>query len=79
MTTVSLAEARARLSTILDRVEAGETFVITRHGKPVAQVSPAATEKKPIPFEELAAFRASMPRTSLLALLMELRDEDWRD
>ena len=77
MTTVSLAEAKARLSTILDRVEAGETFVITRHGKPIAQVSAAKPEKQPIPFEELAAFRASMPNlpVSTLELLRALRDE----
>ena len=77
MTTVSLAEAKARLSTILDRVEAGETFVITRHGKPIAQVSPAATETKSLFFEELAAFRATMPTLpeSGVAVLRALRDE----
>lgn len=77
MTTVSLAEAKARLSSILDRVEAGETFVITRHGKPVARVSAAESKKQPIPFEELAAFRASMPKlpVSTTELLRALRDE----
>ncbi|MDN2583714.1 type II toxin-antitoxin system prevent-host-death family antitoxin [Aquibium sp. ELW1220] len=77
MTTVSLAEAKARLSTILDRVEAGETFVITRHGRPVAQVSAAASETKSVFLEELAAFRATMPTLpeSGVAVLRALRDE----
>ena len=77
MATVNLAEAKAHLSNILDRVEAGETFVITRHGRPVARVSAAESAKKPIPFEELAAFRATMPQGSGLTLLSELRDEGW--
>jgi prevent-host-death family protein len=77
MVTVSLATAKAQLSSLLDRVEAGETVIITRRGHPVARLSSAETAKKPIPFEELAALRASMPHRSTLALLTELRDEDW--
>ena len=38
MTIWSASEARAALPEILDRVEAGEEAVITRHGKPVAVV-----------------------------------------
>jgi prevent-host-death family protein len=77
MPTVSLAEAKARLGTILDRVEAGETFVITRHGKPVAQVSAAENETTSELFEELSAFRATMPTLpeSSAAVLRALRDE----
>ena len=77
MATVNLAEAKAHLSNILDRVEAGETFVITRHGRPVARVSAAESVKKPIPFEELAAFRATMPTLpeSSAEILRALRDE----
>ena len=36
MTEVSVAEAKAHLSELLDRVERGEEVVITRRGKPVA-------------------------------------------
>jgi antitoxin (DNA-binding transcriptional repressor) of toxin-antitoxin stability system len=36
MVRVSLAEAKARLSELLDQVEAGEELVITRHGRAVA-------------------------------------------
>jgi antitoxin (DNA-binding transcriptional repressor) of toxin-antitoxin stability system len=38
VSTWSASEARAALPEILDRVEAGEEAVITRHGKPVAVV-----------------------------------------
>jgi len=37
---IALAEAKAHLSHVLDRVEAGEELVITRRGKPVARVVP---------------------------------------
>jgi len=40
MTTVSLAQARQQLSGLLDRVQAGEQVVISRHGKPVARLLP---------------------------------------
>jgi prevent-host-death family protein len=42
MKQVALAEAKATLSALLDRVEKGETIVITRHNKPVAELRPVA-------------------------------------
>lgn len=38
MADVSIAEAKAKLSEIVARVEAGEPQVITRRGKPVARI-----------------------------------------
>jgi prevent-host-death family protein len=38
MQTVSIAEAKARLSILLDAVQAGEEVVITRRGQPVARL-----------------------------------------
>ena len=78
MVTVSLVEAKAHLSELLDKVENGETVVITRHGRPVANVTAAAQPKQPIAFEELAAFRAKMPklRKPRAVLIREMRDEE---
>jgi prevent-host-death family protein len=75
MLIVSLVQAKTRLSELLDRVEAGEVIVITRHGKPVARVS-AVTEYK-YPLRSLAAFRARMPRwrEPSATLLRANRDE----
>lgn len=42
MNQVTLAEAKAKLSALLDRVEAGETITITRRHRPVAEVRPVA-------------------------------------
>lgn len=78
MRTVSLAQAKAHLSELLDQVEAGEDVIITRHGRAVAHVRPASRPKQPIPVDELAAFRATMPPLSRPSseLLREMRDED---
>ena len=40
MKTVGLAEAKATLSALLDRVEKGETVTITRHNQAVAELRP---------------------------------------
>lgn len=37
---IGIYEAKNKLSEILDRVEAGETIAITRHGKQVALLTP---------------------------------------
>ena len=79
MLTVNLAQAKARLSEILDKVEAGQEVVITRRGKAIAQVSAISGPRKPLPLEELAAFRATMPRQSRPSteILRKMRDEGW--
>ena len=41
MTTIALFEAKNRLSELIDRVQAGEKFDITRRGKVVASLTPA--------------------------------------
>jgi prevent-host-death family protein len=38
MITVGTFEAKTHLSTLLDRVAAGEEVIITKHGKPVARL-----------------------------------------
>ena len=75
MLTVNLAQAKAHLSELLDKVAGGEDVVITRHGRPIARVSAVSSPKRPV--EPLSAFRASMPhwRKSSTALLREVRDE----
>jgi prevent-host-death family protein len=42
--TYSTYEAKAKLSEILRKVESGRTVVISRHGKPIAEVRPAPRE-----------------------------------
>jgi prevent-host-death family protein len=77
MQTVSVAEATTHLSTLLNQIEAGVEIMITRWGQPIARIIPVKKTLKPIPFEELAAFRATQSKspTSSLEHLQALRDE----
>ena len=77
MVTVNLAQAKARLSELLDQVEAGQDILITRRGKAVAHLSPALAPRQPLRLQDLAGFRAGMPRLHRPAaeLLREMRDE----
>jgi prevent-host-death family protein len=43
---VSTAEAKNRLSELIRAVEGGEQVVITRHGRPVAQLGPPPAERR---------------------------------
>ena len=76
MSTCTVAEAKARLSELLARVENGEELVITRRGRPVAQLSPVRPVKRPPDWQAIRAFRASLPAmaTSANDLVREMRD-----
>ena len=78
MTEVSVAEAKAHLSELLDRVEQGEEIVITRRGKPVAKVSGVRRKLEPIDFAAIRAVRESMPMQSEGAgdFMRRIRDEE---
>lgn len=45
--TVSIYEAKTHLSHLVDRALRGDQIVITRHGRPVARLVPAAQPRKP--------------------------------
>jgi prevent-host-death family protein len=48
-TPISVHDAKADLSRLLDRVEAGEEVVIARAGKPVAKLVPIPAARKRVP------------------------------
>lgn len=78
MSAVNLAVAKAQLSELINKVEAGEEVVITRHGRPVARVVPVAPVKQPVPLERLAELRKRLPprKDSSAVELRKLRDEE---
>ena len=79
MSEVSVAEAKAHLSAILDRVERGEEVVITRRGKPVAKVSGVAKKLEPIDWDEIDRIRESMPFQEVpsVELIRQIPDEKY--
>jgi prevent-host-death family protein len=78
MDTINLADAKARLSELLDRVEAGGSFEITRRGKAVARLSPVDRPRKAVSAERLQALTAAMsPQPQDAAgLVRSMRDGD---
>jgi prevent-host-death family protein len=46
MLEVRASEAKAHLSDLLDRVEQGESVVITRHGRRIARIVPEAQRRQ---------------------------------
>ena len=75
---VSVAEAKAKLSELLERANSGEVVTISRRGKPVARLVRADTQRKPIDAAELGRLTAKMPPASGSAaeLVRRMRDED---
>ena len=78
MNAVNLADAKAHLSELVDRVEAGDSIDITRRGKPVARLTAAARPRKRISLPMLQALTATMPPQAQDAadLVRSMRDGD---
>ena len=47
MTAYSVADAKNRLPSLIDKALAGEQVIITRRGKPVVELRPAARQTAP--------------------------------
>lgn len=73
MTTVTLTEFRSHVSGLLTRVEHGETLVVLRHGRPVAEVSPAARDGGTQPSWKQPALRLTATGAALSSAILEAR------
>lgn len=75
---IKLADAKAHLSALIDRAEAGESIEITRHGKPAARLVPIATPKKPVDVAALKKLTDTLPYQKVSAgeFMRQLRDEE---
>ena len=78
MDTINLADAKAHLSELVDRVEEGESIEITRRGKPVARLTAVARPREPVDATLLRALTATMPPQAEGAadLVRSMRDGD---
>jgi prevent-host-death family protein len=83
MAAYSIAEAKDRLSSLVKQAEAGEDVAITRHGKVVAYLRPAAERAHHRPsreFIEQLAERAksrSRPGENAVDIIRRMRDGEW--
>jgi prevent-host-death family protein len=81
MAEYSVADAKARLSELLERAEKGEGVVITRHGKPVAELravarKPGPPSKEAIDWLEQRLAKQKMSKVDSATLIRQMRDED---
>ncbi|MEI7608803.1 MAG: type II toxin-antitoxin system prevent-host-death family antitoxin [Rhodospirillaceae bacterium] len=78
MNVVNLADAKAHLSELIDRVEAGDSVDITRRGKPVARLTAVARPRKWIDAALLRSLTAIMPPQAegTADLVRSMRDGD---
>lgn len=78
MDRINLADAKAHLSELVDRVEAGDSIDITRRGKPVARLTAVAGPRKAIDVAVLRSLTATMtPQSETAAdLVRSMRDGD---
>jgi prevent-host-death family protein len=80
MLEVGTYEAKTRFSELVERAEAGETIVITRHGKPVARlVADEAVRRERVAkaIADIKAVRATLPRVSVEEII-EMKNEGRR-
>ncbi len=78
MDVISLADAKAHLSELVDRVNEGASIEITRRGKPIARLTAAARPRKRIDAAMLQAVTAAIPPQEQAGadLVRSMRDGD---
>lgn len=76
MTTVTLTEFRSHASGMLSRVEKGETIVVLRHGKPIAEVSPVRGNADAGPSWKRPALRLSTKGAALSTAILAEREHE---
>jgi prevent-host-death family protein len=82
MRSVSVAEAKAKLSEVLEAAASGEDIIVTRHGKPYVRLAAVASpqakaQQQKIDWDRLRSLRASLPelQVSSVDLIRQMRDE----
>ncbi len=59
---IAISKAKAKLSSLVNAASAGEEVILTKHGKPVAEIRPLLAGKKS-PAEKLSAIRSIAAKT----------------
>jgi prevent-host-death family protein len=80
MTSYSVAEAKNRLPSLIDKAIEGEEVIITRHGKPVAELRPSGKPSASSSKGMLECIRARRKsRGSVGITSVELLDQMYED
>jgi prevent-host-death family protein len=63
MKIIGAFDAKTHLSDLLEKVAGGESYLITKRGKPVASLSPVSTSKKHGPKDHIDGFRKEFAKS----------------
>ena len=76
MTTVGAYEAKTHLPRLIRAVERGETVIITRHGKPVAQLGPIQDRREQVheAIESIKRLRRRLPKVPVDELIATIHE-----
>ncbi|AOY58692.1 MULTISPECIES: type II toxin-antitoxin system Phd/YefM family antitoxin [Desulfococcus] len=74
MKTVTFTDFRKNASVFITEVEQGETLIILRHGKPVAEISPYPDEVPRKPSWKKPGIRLEMKGSDLSSAILEERE-----
>lgn len=74
---ISIRDAKARLSQLIEGIAQGQEVVITKHGKPTARLGPVCKPRKPVDLDRLRALtdRAAQQPEDAGQALRRLRDQ----
>jgi prevent-host-death family protein len=80
MSNYSVADAKNKLSELIDRALEGEGVVITRHGRPVVELRPIPPAVKPVTSDTIDWLRQRRvgrrtPREDAVTAVKKIRDE----
>ena len=75
MKTLLFTDFRKKASSFISEVEHGETLVLLRHGKPVAEVIPFSEDSLTIPAWKKTGIRLQINGRDLSSAILEEREE----
>ncbi len=74
MKTVSFTDFRKKASRFITEVEHGETIVLLRHGRPIAEVIPFFDKNRKIPSWKKPGICLQIPGSNLASAIIEERE-----
>lgn len=74
MKSVAFTDFRKKASDLITEVEHGETIILLRHGKPVAEVVPFSDKAQRSPAWKLSGIRLRIQGSDLSSAILEERE-----
>jgi len=76
MKTVTFTDFRKHASGLFSEVENGETLLVLRHGRPVAEVSPPPAQRPSVPSWKKPGLRLTTDGAALSAAILQERQRE---